>query len=159
MAPAGGVLNYASARNTPSAAGRRPILKAALRPQESDTAKQESMKLIRSVPDDGESSSWRCPLFRRRNKKTAPSFPQRRHRVTHDLPDWRLASIFGLSTRQGVCYPADLVLPRVLDLWAWSSASHCGCAHLLHFSALLLAFLRELEQMDKAEASHAGAQL
>ena len=63
--------------------------------------------------------------------------------------------------RQGVCFiPLILVLPRVLGLvgveLCQPIADTLTCFISLPF---LLAFLRQLEQMDKAEASHAPAQL
>ena len=63
--------------------------------------------------------------------------------------------------RQGVCFiPLILVLPRVLGLvgveLCQPIADTLTCFISLPF---LLAFLRQLEQMNKAEASHAPAQL
>ena len=63
--------------------------------------------------------------------------------------------------RQGVCFiPLILVLPRVLGLVGVEFCQPIADA-LTFFISLpfLLAFLRQLEQMDKAEASHAPAQL
>ena len=63
--------------------------------------------------------------------------------------------------RQGVCFiPLILVLPRVLGLVGVELCQPIADA-LTFFISLpfLLAFLRQLEQMDKAEASHAPAQL
>lgn len=63
--------------------------------------------------------------------------------------------------RQGVCFiPLILVLPRVLGLVGVELCQPIADA-LTFFISLpfLLAFLRQLEQMDKAEASHASAQL
>ena len=67
--------------------------------------------------------------------------------------------------RQGVCFiPLILVLPRVLGLvgveLCQPIADALTCFISLPFLLpFLLAFLRQLEQMDKAEASHAPAQL
>ena len=63
--------------------------------------------------------------------------------------------------RQGVCFiPFDSCIPRVLGLvgveLCQPIADTLTCFISLPF---LLAFLRQLEQMDKAEASHAPAQL
>ena len=63
--------------------------------------------------------------------------------------------------RQGVCFiPLILVLPRVLGLVGVELCQPIADA-LTFFISLpfLLAFLRQLEQMDQAEASHAPAQL
>ena len=63
--------------------------------------------------------------------------------------------------RQGVCFiPLILVLPRVLGLVGVELCQPIADA-LTFFISLpfLLAFLRQLEQMNKAEASHAPAQL
>ena len=63
--------------------------------------------------------------------------------------------------RQGVCFiPLILVLPRVLGLVGVELCQPIADA-LTFFISLpfLLAFLRQLEQMDKAEASPAPAQL
>ena len=63
--------------------------------------------------------------------------------------------------RQGVCFiPLILVLPRVLGLVGVELCQPIADA-LTFFISLpfLLAFLWQLEQMDKAEASHAPAQL
>ena len=63
--------------------------------------------------------------------------------------------------RQGVCFiPLILVLPRVLGLVGVELCQPIA-DELTFFISLpfLLAFLRQLEQMDKAEASHAPAQL
>ena len=63
--------------------------------------------------------------------------------------------------RQGVCFiPLILVLPRVLGLVGVELCQPIADA-LTFFISLpfLLAFLRQMEQMDKAEASHAPAQL
>ena len=63
--------------------------------------------------------------------------------------------------RQGVCFiPLILVLPRVLGLVGVELCQPIADALTCFISLpFLLAFLRQLEQMDKAEASHAPAQL
>ena len=62
--------------------------------------------------------------------------------------------------RQGVCFiPLILVLPRVLGLVGVELCQPLRMRSPASFLCLLLAFLRQLEQMDKAEASHAPAQL
>ena len=63
--------------------------------------------------------------------------------------------------RQGVCFiPLIFVLPRVLGLVGVELCQPIADA-LTFFISLpfLLAFLRQLEQMDKAEASHAPVHL
>ena len=63
--------------------------------------------------------------------------------------------------RQGVCFiPLILVLPRVLGLVGVELCQPIADALTCFISLpFLLAFLRQLEQMDKTEASHAPAQL
>ena len=77
------------------------------------------------------------------------------------IPSEAGRATFLACCRQGVCFiPLILVLPRVLGLVGVELCQPIADA-LTFFISLpfLLAFLRQLEQMDKAEASHAPAQL